>query len=134
MTLIKNEKVYLNEFIDYYLNLGVDCIYIYDDESTDGTNFLLKKYIKNKTVVYNKIVRRNKNFKFINRWGHYKHFSKNYSKKYDWLMSFDCDEYLSFPSNQSFNNNITIKKYLNYCEGKNINAIIVEMFNFLPIK
>ena len=27
----KGENLYVNEFIDYYMNLGVDHIFIYDD-------------------------------------------------------------------------------------------------------
>ena len=129
ITLIKNEASYILEFVDYYTKIGVDKIYIYDDESTDNVKNILTPY---KNVIYNKIIRRNKNdqTKFINRWGHYEHFKKNYADECDWVLCVDCDEFLTFTSKT----NLSIKNMLESYDKLNIHSILINFNNFLPIK
>ena len=34
--IVKNENQYLEEYVNYYHNLGVDTFYIYDNNNIDG--------------------------------------------------------------------------------------------------
>ena len=52
LTIIKNESAYLPEWLEYYSLLGVDKIYIYDNESNDNTMEILKPYIDSGFVEY----------------------------------------------------------------------------------
>lgn len=50
--IIKNEKPYLKEWIEYHLMVGVDRFYVYDIESTDGPLEILQPYIEKGIVQY----------------------------------------------------------------------------------
>ena len=38
-TIGKNENLYAKEFVEYYYNLGIDKIFIYDNNDIEGENF-----------------------------------------------------------------------------------------------
>ncbi len=40
-TMGRQENLYVKEFIEYYINLGVDHIYIYDDNDPNTERFLM---------------------------------------------------------------------------------------------
>ena len=42
--IIKNEHRYIKEWVEYYLNLGVNEIYLYEDYGSDSHKELLKDY------------------------------------------------------------------------------------------
>ena len=48
----KYEAPYIKEWVDFHLNIGVDRIYIYDNESPDGMKQILDPYIQSGQVVY----------------------------------------------------------------------------------
>ena len=50
--IAKNEGPYFREWIEWHLTHGVDCFYIYDNESTDDTKVILEPYIKQGIVKY----------------------------------------------------------------------------------
>ena len=43
--IAKNEGHYLEEWVEYYLSIGVDHFYIYDNDSTDNSKEVLQPYI-----------------------------------------------------------------------------------------
>ena len=45
VAIIKNEGNYIEEWVKYHLFVGVDTIFLYDNDSTDNTDEILKKYI-----------------------------------------------------------------------------------------
>jgi hypothetical protein len=81
----------VKEFINYYINLGIDKIFIFDDNDintekiSDMIEFKYKKYIK----IYNpkklKLFRQSQQFTFC--------YTKN-KNKFDWILMVDMDEYL----------------------------------------
>ena len=101
----KNENLYIKEFVEYYKNIGLDKIYLFDNNDLEGEYFdkILNNYIKDKFVeiidvrglssiqipIYNYCYQKNKD-------------------KYDWIGFLDLDEYLYIKSNESikifFNN------------------------------
>jgi len=46
LTVIKNEHEYLDEWIQYHLNLGIDHIFIFEDIDSDSHEEICKKYDK----------------------------------------------------------------------------------------
>jgi len=101
-TMAKKENLYINEFINYYIKLGIDKIFIYDDNDfnteriKDKINRLNRKYLS----VSENIKQRIKNQADA--------FTECYNKnkdKFDWFIMIDADEFLMV-------NNDTLKNYL----------------------
>ena len=87
----KKENLYLNEFVEYYLKLGISHIFIYDDNPPNYENMsdiLDNKYKQNVTIYKN-----NSNpFMYQS-----KIFNDCYEKNkliYDWFLMVDMDEFL----------------------------------------
>ena len=84
----KGENLYVNEFIDYYMNLGVDHIFIYDDNGIKEEKFL-------NAITPSKL----KNVSLLSSIEHsqYKSFTDCYNNNmnnFDWFLMFDLDEFL----------------------------------------
>ena len=103
-TMAKNENLYAKEFINYYIKLGIDQIYIYDDsdeklnieKNSDIMIFQYKKYL----TIYNNI----KN-EIHNQSEAFTDCYNKHNKQYDWILMIDMDEYLYIVNN-------TLKNYL----------------------
>src|SRR5215467_9440322 len=86
LTIAKDEEEYLQEFICYYLCLGVDHFYIYDNGS--------KRLIKETLIDYHKrctIIDFPGPGKQLQA---YNHFIGNYSHETEWVAPIDVDEFL----------------------------------------
>ena len=90
-TIGKKENLYVREYVNYYSNLGIDKLFIYDnnDKNDERFDLVLKDYIENGFV------------KIIDFRGQLavqteamEECRKNNYKNFDWLMFFDMDEYL----------------------------------------
>jgi len=53
LTIIKNEHLYLDEWIKYHLDMGVDHIFIFEDIDSDSHKEIVNKY--NEKVSLNKV-------------------------------------------------------------------------------
>jgi hypothetical protein len=100
-SIVKNENLYIREFINYYYLLGVDKIIIYDNNDIEGEtiNNIIKDYIINQFVeiidvrglssiqipIYNYCYRKNKDI-------------------YDWIGFIDIDEYLYIKNEKNIKN------------------------------
>ena len=131
----KNENLYINEFIDYYKNIGYNHIYLYDNNDINDEKFEdeIKDEINNGFVSLIDY----RGYRGINinpQLNAYKDCYKKNNKKYHWLSFFDIDEYLQlvpadlkiqqFLSNKRFKNCQNIK--LNRLYYKSNNAIYYE--------
>ena len=103
-TPAKNENRYIKEFIQFYEKLGVDKIYLYDNNEKDGEKFedVINDYIKNGLVEVTDWRGRNK--QLINMMDDC--YQKNYDN-YDWLIFYEVDEYIHLK------NYTNIKQFLN---------------------
>ena len=104
----KRENKYAKEFIQYYLNLGYDHIFVYDNNDINEECFfdILKEEV-NKGLVSIIDYRGYLGKKNLPQFDAFIDcYHKNF-KKYDWLSFFDFDEYLEFQ------NNIKIRQFLN---------------------
>jgi hypothetical protein len=112
VSIFKNEKHALEEWINHYTKEGVDHFFLTDNGSDDGYIDILDKYIKNGTVSLNINPERHQQVEHLN-------FYINQVKKYDWAIVVDLDEFLYARKNYN-----TIKQYLSSLH-KNIKQIYV---------
>jgi len=92
--IARGEELYLKEWIEYHLGLGIEHIYLYDnnDDTTTLPIFLdaeLNETDRAKVTVtdWNRRHRYPQNTA-------YRHFAKNYGNLTDWVLSIDIDEFL----------------------------------------
>lgn len=85
--IIKNED-YIIEWVEYHLMVGVQHFYIYDNESTNGLERKLHKYIQDGIVTY--IYWPGK----YQQMPVYKHAVSHFQYKTKWLAIIDGDEYI----------------------------------------
>ena len=101
-TMGKKENLYAKEFIDYYMKLGVDHMFIYDNNEpfTEKIEDVLDNKYKNKITIY-----KTHNLNISHQTQSFTNCYRNNLKKYDWFIMVDMDEYL-------FIINDTLKNYL----------------------
>ena len=90
-TMGKKENLYAKEFIDYYLKLGVDHIFIYDNNEpfTEKIGDILEIKYKDKVSIYD-----TQKFNISNQPEAYTFCYQNNLKLFDWFIMVDIDEYL----------------------------------------
>lgn len=126
-TVGKKENLYAREYVNFYKNLGIDKIFIYDnnDKNDEKFDLVLKDYINDNFVeiidIRGKIAPQINSFEDCRK--------KNF-KMYDWLIFFDMDEFL-FLRNYS-----NIKQFLNQktfdkCERIQLNWFVHTDNNLL---
>jgi len=101
-TMGKWENLYVKEFIEYYIKLGVDHIFIYDDNEPNIER--LSKFI-DKKYQYNVTVYDAKKLNVFNQSIAFTECYNNHNKKFDWFLMVDMDEFLYIV-------NDTLKGYL----------------------
>ena len=95
-TIAKNENVYINDWVNYYLNIGFDDIYIYDNNDVDTP--YVGDFIENKDNVV--ITNWHEDYVHLfNQIAAYKDFLSKYSSIYDWVSFIDVDEYIHLNCN-----------------------------------
>ena len=102
-TIGKKENLYIKEFVDYYIRLGIDHIFIYDDNDlqTDKmSNIINKSDYEQYVTIYENI-----KDKIKLQTDAYNTCYQNNNKTFDWLLMIDMDEYL-------YINHISLKNYL----------------------
>lgn len=100
----RSENRYIREYVEHYKNIGVDKIFIYDN-NYDGEEYfedVINDYISQGIVDI--INYRNRT---ICQLSAYQDCYDRYGKEYDWICFFDIDEFLMFNDND-----MNIKKFL----------------------
>ena len=101
-TMGKEENLYVEQFIEYYINLGIDHFFIYDDNDEDSEKIserIHDKY-KEKVTTYENI-----KYYIKKQADAFTNCYFNNNRNYDWLLMIDMDEYLYII-------NDTLKNYL----------------------
>ena len=98
----KKENLYAKEFMEYYMKLGVDHIFIYDNNEpfTEKIKDVLDLKYKDKITFYE-----TQNLNITHQSEAFTDCYKNNVKKFDWFIMVDMDEYLYIV-------NDTLKNYL----------------------
>jgi hypothetical protein len=102
VAIFKNEGHIIKEWIEHYLNQGVDKLYLIDNDSNDNYQEKIQKYLDNNIVEIVVDTKKHSQTELYNK--HYLTKSKNY----DWVMVCDLDEFIY--ARKGFS---TIKHYLN---------------------
>lgn len=90
--IAKNEHRYINDFVKWYIAIGFDKIYLYDNDSSDKPyigDFISDKY-KDKVVIID--IRDISGKQLQQRV--YTDFYDKYNKVFEWCLFIDIDEYL----------------------------------------
>ena len=116
----KQENKYIREFVEFYEKMGVDKIYLYDNNNVDGEKFedVIKDYINNGYVEISDW--RGKDKQLINMMNDC--YQKN-SGKYDWLMFYDVDEFIHLKNYQNIKEFLIEKKF-NGCQKIYLNWVM----------
>ncbi len=123
LTIIKNEHLYLDEWIKYHLGIGINHIFILEDIDSDTHCEITAKYkdavslMSVSFVLSEKGLKRIKSLKFRGEMGGQATYTKaglRYIKSqydYDWCFVIDCDEFLTL---KNLNINEVCSLYANY--------------------
>ena len=84
---VKNEQNIIKDWVNYYLKLGFDFIYIYDNLSNPSVAKTLGNYDRNKIKIKNDLVEKSNQFAVYQD-------CLNNNKHLDWLLICDADEFL----------------------------------------
>lgn len=120
VAIIKNESVYIKEWIEYHLILGVDHFYLYDNESEDNLQEILHPYVDQGLITY--IFCPGKKMQMPA----YNDAIARFKKNNRWMAFIDADEFIVL--NQSFPQNIL--KFMKPYEEYDMLGINWCMFDF----
>ena len=113
----RQENQYIREYVEYYKNLGITNICLYDNNYDGEEHFedVIGDYIDSGFVILKNY--RNRTTCQLQA---YQECYKEYGKKYNWICFFDCDEFLTFKDD------IKIDGYLSKEIFKKYNAIKIN--------
>lgn len=89
--IMKNEGLYLVEWLEFHKLVGVERFYLYDNDSTDNTKDILNSYIDSGEVIYCYWPQRPGQIPA------YSHCLENHKQESEWMAFVDLDEFL-FPT------------------------------------
>lgn len=109
LTVIKDEHEYLDEWIKYHIDLGVDHIFIFEDIDSDSHKEITEKYgdkvtlanissilserKMNKAIMFKSVNGRNPQHLYYSSGISY--IKRKYRKKYNWCFVIDNDEFIT---------------------------------------
>lgn len=108
----KNENLYIKEWVEYYKGIGVDKIFLYDNnDKEDGEHFedVISDYINDGFVELIN-VRGKKVWQLIA----YQDCYDKHKKEYDWFGFFDIDEFITFENMSSIKDFLSDKRFSSY--------------------
>lgn len=106
ISIAKNEDDYLNEWIVYHLNLGIDKIFLIDNNEINNNN--QKDICELYKSVYYIDYRGKKMFNYISgdasiQMSLYENVYNKYTNDYDWILFLDVDEFLTLEHHNNIN-------------------------------
>ncbi len=105
------ENRYIKEYVDFYLGIGVDKIFLYDN-NYDGEEYfedVINEYISNGSV---EIVNfRNQSYCQLKA---YQDCYDKHSSEYDWFCFFDIDEFIAFQNVKTIKEWLSLPIYSDY--------------------
>ena len=124
----KNENLYIREFVEHYLSIGVEKFYLGDDNPEDVENLsdVLDDYIKKGIVEVEFTYKRN-----ITLYEFYEYTFRSVYNRCKWFIMYDTDEFLEF-----HDKNMNVKSYLDMpvfdkCDSIKIHWMIYDDNNLL---
>lgn len=130
--IAKNENLYIREWVEWYKHLGVDAIFLFDNNEIGGEQFedVIGDYIDSGFVTVIDRRGEEKGCVFdkegINlQTKCYYECYENESMNFDWICFFDIDEFLTFRKN-----GLTLKGFLRQDKFDNFDTICVSWEHF----
>jgi hypothetical protein len=117
--IAKNENKYIKEYVNFYHDIGVSKIFLYDNNDIDGEKYQddLKEELKRNYVEIidfrGKIIAQN---------DAYNECYSNNNYKYDWFIIADCDEFYNIKEG-------TLQKFLNKTYFHKCDSITLGLMN-----
>ena len=116
--ITKQENLYLEEFIEYYVSLGIKKIILYDNNDLDDEN--INDLLLNKTLFQDFIdIIDYRGIKYAQKKAYNDCYNNN-KNKYDWIAFFDIDEFLYLKGFQNIN------KFLSLSRFKKCSSILIN--------
>ena len=117
--ITKQENLYLEEFIEYYVSLGIKKIILYDNNDLDDEN--INDLLLNKTLFQDFIdIIDYRGIKYAQKKAYNDCYNNN-KNKYDWIAFFDIDEFLYLKGFQNIN------KFLSLSRFKKCSSILIPL-------
>ena len=107
-TIVKNENLYIREFVEYYYLLGVNKIFLFDNNDVNGESFehILKDFVENKFIDIIDV----RGLSSIQIPIYNYCYQQNF-QLYDWLGFLDVDEYLYILNKENITNYLSHKRF-----------------------
>ena len=120
---IGKKNLYVREYVDYYKKIGIDKIFIYDNNVKNDEKFdlVLKDYIENGIVEIVDIRGQE-----APQFEAMEDCRKKNFKKYDWLLFYDMDEFI-FLRNFSNIKDFLKQKHFNKCQRIQLFVISISL-------
>jgi hypothetical protein len=113
VAIFKNESSIMKEYIEHYINQGIDKFFMIDNGSDDNYLDIIQPYIDNNKIEL--VIDANKYMQIE----HYNNYFLEKSKEYDWIIVCDLDEFIYARKEYK-----TIKEYLLTIDN-NISQIVI---------
>lgn len=127
VTLARNENKYLGEWFNHYLKLGINHIFIGDNNDEDGESiqeFVDENGWSEFVTVINKRKQKNQTEQLQTQPDFFREMYYTYGGNFDWMCFFDVDEFLDImPSYLEDYDEINIQNYITH-------AITVSLSKF----
>lgn len=121
VTLVRNGADYIEEFIEYYQALGIDHIFIIDNESRDQTIEKARRHSKvtiySTSLIFSKFENQIRSF-FL---------QKNFRNS--WVLCVDIDEFFDFPGRGT----MSFKDFIGYLTLERYTAVSACMLDMFSI-
>ena len=128
ITKAKHENLYVREYVEHYLNLGIEKFYFGDDneENIENLSDVLDDYIKKGIVDVEYIFDRN-----MTQYDFFEYAYRSVKLRCKWYFLFDVDEFFEFTDK-----NMSIKEYLempvfNKCDVIRIHFLLYDDNNLI---
>lgn len=115
--IVKNEALYIKEWVEFHLNQGFEHFYLYDNESEDGTKEAVKEL--SKYITWHDV----KGFK--QQRVAYNHMISDHRNETEWCAFIDCDEFLF-----SFRDPTFVQTFKNLYASELISGLAVHWLLF----
>lgn len=100
--IIKNEQLFLKEWIDWHLSIGFDSIYLCEDIGSTSHKEITDQYCNVTLLQYNDDMSQYENGRgAFRQYAFYSYFIKHYKHIADWCAFIDVDEFIHIEDNKN---------------------------------
>lgn len=118
VVIIKNESKYIREWVAYHKEVGIDHVYVYDNDSLDNAEAVLRADIDNGFVTYISFPGKNRQIDA------YRDAVNRFGNDSEWFALLDADEFIVM-----VDKDLSLKKFL-VSQSKSVSQIIVGWLVF----